>query len=274
MSLGQDGPSTRTRMPEGRGTPGGGARRPPPRRTLVTVVSVVVLLVAAIAFANRGGGSSSTSDANGSGGSASTGSSAGSSAATAPSGQDPVSGKTAGIPSGFAHTQQGVQSAATNYAVALGGVDMFNTARRHQIVATVYTAADTATLQAQLDQAYSQDSLKALGLNADGSAPSGLTFVSRTVPVGTKVTASAADAMTVEVWCTDLVGLAGSGSTNPVSSTWFTVTEKLVWVGGDWKIQSSSQKDGPAPVNGDSQAATADEIAGAVQDFGGFTYAR
>jgi uncharacterized protein YcbX len=80
--------------------------------------------------------------------------------------------------------------------------------------------------------------------------------------------------MTVEVWCTDLVGLAGSGSTNPVSSTWFTVTEKLVWVGGDWKVRSSSQKDGPAPVNGDSQAATADEIAGAVQDFGGFTYAR
>lgn len=277
MSLGQDGPPTRTRMPEGHGTHGGGARRPQPRRALVTVVSVVMLLIAAIAFANRGGnGSSPSSAANGSGGSAATGSSgSGSSAApTAPSGQAPVSGKTAGIPAGFAHSAQGGQSAAANYAVALGGVDMFNTNRRHQIVATVYAASDTATLQTQLDQAYSSDSLKALGLNPDGTAPSGLTFVSRTVPVGTKATASAADAMTVEVWCTDLVGLAGQGSTNPVSSTWFTVTEKLVWVGGDWKIQSSSQKDGPAPVSGDNRAATADEIAGAVRDYGGFTYAR
>jgi hypothetical protein len=280
MSLGQDGPPTRTRMPEGHGTHGGGARRPQPRRTLVTVVSIVLLLIAAIAFANRGGDGSSSA-ANGSGGTAATGSngsgtdnSDGSTDSTAPSGQAPVSGKTAGIPSGYAHTEQGAQSAAANYAVALGGVDMFSTARRHQIVATVYAAADAAELQTQLDQAYSQNALKTLGLNPDGTAPSGLTFVSRTVPVGTKVTASAADAMTVEVWCTDLVGLAGEGSTNPVSSAWFTVTEKLLWVGGDWKIQSSSQKDGPAPVSSDNRAATADEIAGAVQDYGGFTYAR
>jgi len=80
--------------------------------------------------------------------------------------------------------------------------------------------------------------------------------------------------MTVEVWCTDLVGLAGQGSTNPVSSAWFTTTEKLVWVGGDWKIESSSQQDGPAPVSGDQRASTANEIAGAVRDYGGFTYAR
>jgi hypothetical protein len=273
MSLGQDGPSTRTRMPEGHTPHGGSGRRAQPRRALVTVVGVVVLLIAAIAFANRGG--HDTPSGSPSAGSAPAGSgSKGSAATTAPSGVRPVTGSADGLPAGFAHTAQGAQSAAANYAVALGGVDMFNADRRHRIVAAVHDPAVTAKLQTALDQAYSGDALKSLGLKPDGTAPSGLTFVSRTVPVGTKVTASTPDTATVQVWCTDLVGLAGQGSTNPVSSTWFTTTEQLVWVGGDWKIESSSQRSGPAPVNGDDRAATADEIAGAVRDFGGFTYAR
>ncbi|MDD1061684.1 hypothetical protein NMG29_26285 [Streptomyces cocklensis] len=280
MSLGQDGPPTRTRMPEGHTTHGGGTRRPQPRRALVTVVGIVVLLIAALAFANRGdhpsAGGGSTGGGTSGGGTGSHGSDA---APTAPTGQKPVDGKGgAGIPAGFAHTDQGAQSAAANYAVALGSADMFNTDRRHRIVSSIYDPAVSAGLQTSLDQAYAGAALKSLGLTADGTAPAGFTFVSRTVPIGTKVTsgsgAGSADAKSVEVWCTDLVGLAGSGSTKPVSTAWFTITEQLVWSNGDWKIRSSSQKDGPAPVAADNQAASADEIAGAVRDYGGFTYAR
>jgi hypothetical protein len=279
MSFGQDpdGPPTRTRMPEGHLGPGTAGRRPQPRRALVTVVSVVVVLIAALAFATRGGGSSSSSDDAGGGTDSGTHVSAGHSTATAPSGTAPVTTKADGIPSGFPHTAQGAQSAAANYAVALGGTDMFDTAARHRIVSDLYTPQATAALQGQLDQAYSSSAIRALGLNADGTAPQGLTFVSRTVPVGTKVTAQSADAATVEVWCTALSGLAGQGSTKPVTTSWFTITEKLVWTaagGGDWKIGASSQKEGPAPVSGDQQVATADQIAGAVQQYGGFTYAR
>ncbi|MFI0723998.1 hypothetical protein [Streptomyces sp. NPDC021224] len=292
MSLGQDGPPTRTRLPEGHSAHGG-TRRPQPRRALVTVVGIVVLLIAALAFANRGDHPSAAHDnADGSGGtpgsssSGSTGSSTGTAtgshgaktAPTDPTGQQPVQGKSAaGIPAGFAHTEQGAQSAAANYAVALGSADMFNATRRHAIVTAIYDPSVRATLQHDLDSAYSGDALKNLGLDADGTAPDGLTFVSRTVPIGTKVTAGGAagsGTTTVEVWCTDLVGLAGTGSTKPVSTAWFTITEQLVWSGGDWKLRSSSQKDGPAPVAADNQAASADEIAGAVRDYGGFTYAR
>jgi hypothetical protein len=267
-------------MPEGHTTHGGGTRRPQPRRALVTVVGIVVLLIAALAFANRGDhpsvGGGSTGGGTSGGGTGSHGSDA---APTAPTGQKPVDGKGgAGIPAGFAHTDQGAQSAAANYAVALGSADMFNTDRRHRIVSSIYDPAVSAGLQTSLDQAYAGAALKSLGLTADGTAPAGFTFVSRTVPIGTKVTsgsgAGSADAKSVEVWCTDLVGLAGSGSTKPVSTAWFTITEQLVWSNGDWKIRSSSQKDGPAPVAADNQAASADEIAGAVRDYGGFTYAR
>jgi hypothetical protein len=258
---------------------------------LFTMVGIVVLLVAALAFANRGDHPSAGSDSMGSPGSGSSagtdpgssgsGSGSGSgkhaAAPTDPTGVKPVTGKgNTGIPAGFAHSDQGAQSAAANYAVALGSTDMFDAARRHGIVTALYDPAVSAALQTQLDAAYAGNALKNLGLNPDGSAPAGLTFVSRTVPIGTKVlpAGATADARTVEVWCTDLVGLAGTGSTKPVSTAWFTITEKLVWSHGDWKIHSSSQKDGPAPVAADTQAASAAEIAGAIRDYGGFTYAR
>ncbi|MCW2872380.1 hypothetical protein [Actinacidiphila oryziradicis] len=273
MSLGQDGPPTRTRLPETHSGPGGGTRRQPrSSRNLVTVVGVVVVLIAAIAFANRGGGNSS---GGGSGSGSGSNSGAGTQAQpTAPTGDKPVTGQAAGIAKGFAKSQQGAQSAAANYAVALGSDGMFRTDRRHTIVAAIHDPAVVGKLQGELDKAYSAAFLKDVGLNSDGSAPKGLTFVSRTVPVGTKVTGYSGSSATVEVWSTALGGLAGQGSTKPVSTTWFTLTEQLAWVNGDWKIESSSQKQGPAPVSGDDQAAGADEIANAVNGYGGFTYAR
>ncbi|MEU2869601.1 hypothetical protein ABZ769_10375 [Streptomyces olivoreticuli] len=274
---GSDRHLTRTRLPEGESDPYGPNRRGRgggrgsgsglSGRNLITVVGVVVLLIAAIAFANRGGGSSSDESDSGGGASAQ---------ATAPTGEKPVSGKdgATGIASGFAHTEQGAQSAASNYAVALGGDGMFKTDTRHAIVDGIHTPDAAPALQRDLDKAYSADFFKNVGLTPDGSAPKGLTFVSRTVPVGSKATAYNDGEATVAVWCTGLVGLAGQGSTKPVTQTWFTMTQKLRWVGNDWKIASSEQKQGPAPVSGDVPAAGAEEITNAVNGYGGFTYAR
>lgn len=276
MSLGQDGPPTRTRMPEGHGGQGGTARRPQPRRALVTVVSIVVLLIAAIAFANRGGGSSSP-DAGGSGspGAGSGGGKDGaSSTATAPSGQRPVTGKSAGIPSGFAHDQQGAQSAAANYAVALGGVDMFNTSARHTVIDTIADPGSRAALQAGFDRDYSASFYSQVGLTSAGQAPAGQTFVSRTLPAGAKIAAYDGASADVSVWCTGLFGLAGNASTKPVTSNWFTLTFKLRWSGSDWKVAQTGQTTGPTPVNGDNPVSNSDVISGAAQGFGGFTYAR
>ncbi|MEU2929690.1 hypothetical protein ABZ636_32245 [Streptomyces sp. NPDC007251] len=259
---------TRTRLPET--DPYGGApRRTPHRsssRSLVTVVGVVVLLIAAIAFANRGDGSSSD-------GSTTKGSQPHTSS-TAATGTRPVNTKTSGIPSGFAHTEQGAESAAANYASALGSDGMFNDVRRHEIVQTIADPSTVNTLQSGFDADYSAAFLKKIGLNNDGSAPAGSTFVNRTMPVGTKVTSYSDGAATAEVWCSGLFGIAGDSSTNPVTSSWFTVTMKLRWTDGDWKVLESTQKTGPTPVTGDNPVSGADEISKAVQEFGGFTYAR
>ncbi|MFD8642358.1 hypothetical protein ACFV14_18880 [Streptomyces zaomyceticus] len=260
---------TRTRLPEGNsGDVYGGARRPVrSSRSLITVVGVVVLLVAAIAFANRGGGE----PADAAGPNSDT---PGKTAPTAATGVPPVTGKNGRIPTGYAHDEQGAQSAATNYAVALGSAGMFQDGPREDLVRATHDPAVADDLLKRLDTSYSADFLTSIGLDGNGDAPTGLTFISRTVPVGAKVRDYTDTSATVDVWCTGLVGLAGTGSTKPVTSTWFTLTQKLTWVGGDWRIASSSQTEGPTPVNGDNRASVADEIAEAVEGYGGFTYAR
>ncbi|MFE7778943.1 hypothetical protein ACFU5O_34720 [Streptomyces sp. NPDC057445] len=258
---------TRTRLPEtgGSGDAYGGTRRPVrTSRSLVTVVGVVVLLIAAIAFVNRGGGTDSP---------ASTGKEQGP-APTAATGERPVTGKNGQIPKGYARNEQGAQSAAANYSVALVSAEILKPDSRARIVRQLFVADKVGELETSFDRAYSEEFLNKLGLDAKGNAAEGLTYVSRTAPVGTKVTKYADTSASVEVWCTGVFGTAGVGSTNPVTNDWFTMTLKLRWVDGDWKVESFSQKEGPAPVNADRRASDADQIAKAVEEFGGFTYAR
>ncbi|MFG2723172.1 hypothetical protein ACGFW5_33475 [Streptomyces sp. NPDC048416] len=258
---------TRTRLPETAGDAHGGPRRPPrTSRSLVMVVGVVVLLIAAIAFANRGGDDG--------GGSPDNASKPGAGRSTAATGTKPVPGKQAGIASGFAQSEQGVQSAAANYAVALGSTGMFNKDTRHQIDDSVYTATTAAKLKGPQDNAYSADFLKKLGLDAEGRTPPGNTFVSRTIPVGTRVLDYHPDHAKVSVWYTGLIGMSGPGSTDPVRTAWKTWTFELQWSDNDWKITDDNQTDGPAPVPGDIAASSADDISKAVEEYGGFTYAR
>ena len=252
---------TRTRFPESTGDAYGG-RRPAARgsRSLITVVGVVVLLIAAIAFANRGGGEGAET---GTGESKNPGV-----APTAATGVTPV-GK------GWGRDQQGAQSAAANYSVALGSADMFDAARRREIVDAVYAPDVAAARRGDLDKVYSDKAfLTRIGLQEDGTAPNGLTFISRVVPVGSKTENFGSDRATVAIWYSSLFGLAGEGSQNPVSESWYTNTYELRWVDGDWKVTGFEQKDGPAPVGRDQRASGAEEMADAVDQFGGFTYAR
>lgn len=267
MSLGDDQGSggyggTRVRLPEGDdGNPYGTPRRTgrSSSRSLVTVVGVVVVLIAAIAFANRGGDDSAST--------AESPADKPRTSPTAPTGTKPV-------PSGYAHDEQGAQSAAANYAVSLGSTGMFTADTRHEIVDALYTPDAAAALRAPMDAAYSAGFLAKLGLDADGAPPKGSTFVSRTTPLGSTVQKYSATDARVSVWYLGLLGMAGEKTTDPVTSSYRTWTFDLRWTDGDWKIVKDTQKDGPVPVPGDQRAATSEEISKAIEEYGGFTYAR
>lgn len=265
----EGGPTaTRTRLPDG--DTGG---RPPtrPGRSLVTVVAVIVLLIAAIAFANRGGGGGDDDSATGDNRSGS----APRADSTAPSGEKPVKNKEAGIPSGFPHSRQGAQSAAANYVVALNSTGMFTAAARERIIDTVYAPSVADARKTGLGKVYgSAKFLKRVGLDEDGKAPKGTTFVTRANPVGAKVLGYDDGKAKVAVWYSALFGLAGEDSKRPVTEGWYTNTFDMTWVNGDWKVTDLKQKDGPTPIGKDQAASPAEEMADAVEGFGGFTYGR
>ncbi|MFJ5885484.1 hypothetical protein [Kitasatospora cineracea] len=272
MPLSDDQPHTRTRLPVAEQTTPATGRQARPLRTLLTVLAVVTLLVVAVAVANRdkpaaGRGSAGTSGDRAPGAAASPD-------RTAASGQQPVATTSNGIGTGYPHTDQGAQSAAANYAVALGSTDMFRTDSRRTVLATVADPTALPALQARLDQAFTPETNARYGLDAQGKAPKGQTFISRIVPIGTRTTNGADTATKVDVWCTGLYGLAGEDSVVPVTQDWYTLTVTMRWTGSDWKLTDYSRAAGPAPLPGDQQAATAKEIADAVQQFGGFRYAR
>lgn len=257
---------TRTRFPESSSDPYGSPRRTPrASRGLIAVVGVVVLLIAAIAFANQSrtpqnppAASDKPQTTN----------------PTAATGVPPVDAKSTGIPKGFARSEQGAQSAAANYSAALVSAEILKPVARRQIVRQVFVTDKVPELEARLDRAYGKTFLDQAGLDANGNAARGLTYISRTVPVGTKTVNYSETTTTIEVWCTGIFGTAGVGSNNPVSNDWFTMTLTLKWADNDWKVESFAQKDGPAPVNADRMASTAEEISKAAAEFGGFTYAR
>ncbi|MGW0750035.1 hypothetical protein [Streptomyces sp. NPDC002587] len=256
---------TRTRLPDSAADPYGPARRTPrASRSLITVVGVVVLLIAAIAFANQGPDTPGPPSED----------KPPTSTSTSPTGTDPVTGKTSGIPKGFAHDEQGAQSAAANYAVVLGSDGMFKKSTRNALLDVIYTPEAGQQLKGPLDQAYSATLLSQMGLDANGNAPQGSVFVSRTIPVGTKLENYSPAAAKVSVWYMGLIGMSGPQSTDPVRTVWKTWTFSLAWTGNDWKAVADDQTDGPAPVPGDVRASTSDDISKAITDFGGFTYAR
>ncbi|MBA0053798.1 hypothetical protein E0L36_23950 [Streptomyces sp. AJS327] len=259
---GERGLTTRTHLP---GDEGGG--RPParPGRNLITVIGVVVLLIAAIAFANKGDGGDTEAG----------GDDKGDAQPTAPSGEKPVEDSANGIASGFPRTEQGAQSAAANFAVALVSDKIVQPEERQRIVSQVFVPSRVDEMRTKMDKAYSTTFLDGMGLDEDGKAAAkGATYVSRTAPVGTTVVTYENRSAKVDVWCTGVFGMAGEDTTNPVTSDWFTMKLDLRWADGEWKVHGFTQKQGPAPVNGDNRASTADQIAEAVRKFGGFTYAR
>jgi hypothetical protein len=231
---------------------------------------MVAVLVLAVAVLNRTSGNTTAAPTNTSSGAAKAATSG--DGATAPTGTQPVTTTQNGIATGFPHTSEGAQSAAVNYADALGSSDMYASAKRHAIVTTVTTPSSTAHLQSTLDTQYAQLN-KTLGLH-DGVAPAGLTFVSRPLPVGAKLDSYSSDKATVEVWSDQLGGLAGTGSTKPVTEYWYTLTMQMQWSGNDWTIDSYTSVDGPAPISGNQQASTAQSLSAAVNQFGGLRYAR
>jgi hypothetical protein len=245
-------------------------------RGVLALAAVVVVVAAVIAINSSKHGTGGTSQG------ASTGVGGGVPPATATVGGSgpgsasgpafPAQSGANGVLTGYADTQDGAVAAAANFVAAYGSDAMMTTDSRHQIVHAIADPAIESNLQTELDQAFAL-AAQGFGLDKNGKAPTGQTFVSRAVPFGTSVTGFSASKATVAVWINMIAGTAGQGSTHPVSETWTTVTLNLSWVNGDWKWSSFTQAAGPTPVPAGQQVSSSSDLQQAVKQFARLRYA-
>jgi hypothetical protein len=241
----------------------------------VLALAAVVVVVAGVIAIN----SSKHNDTAASQG-ASTGVGGGVPPATATVGQSPAGAvsspafPTASIGSvlvGYPNSQAGAEAAAANYVSAFASDDMVHPDSRHKLIQQIADPAIEPALQNSLDVAFNR-TLSAYGLDAQGNPPKGQTFVYRNVPIGVNVKSYTNAKAVVAVWDTTIDGIAGQGSTEPITQTWSTSTLTLTWVGNDWRLNDFSQADGPTPVSTQQGSLPAD-IQKAVQQFARLRYA-
>ncbi|ELP69956.1 hypothetical protein PV735_46845 [Streptomyces turgidiscabies] len=209
-----------------------GAKAAPPARSrrhrgLIAGVGVVVSLVAVIALANRGWtGSEETPGA----------------------AANPLAPE---VP----HSRKGAEYAAAQMATAIGSEGMYNTQRRHALLQAIVDPDQRDELQRAYDTNYTTDLNAKIGLDTEGKAPAGATFVSRMMPAGTAVVAYGHTEASVDVWCRSLFSLTGKNvaTERPAKSTWSTVSVTLRWTDNGWRMSEGAvDNKGPEPESTES----------------------
>lgn len=153
----------------------------------------------------------------------------------------------AGVPVGYARSEEGAAAALLNYSVVLARLVLEPPAERQaalRLLATPEFAQRTAT---QLDRARAAAEQGPLGAALRGEG----TAVFRGGPLGFRVVKATRDEAAVDTWAFGLV--AATSGLEP-RMTFQTSTSTLRWVDGDWKLAASRSRPGPAPaVDEDAQ---------------------
>jgi hypothetical protein len=147
---------------------------------------------------------------------------------------------TADVPVGYAHTEQGAVSAATNYLASLAKATVSNQPTRDQMIAALAAEGSRAALQQQYDWASAE-----VGRDLHLERPESVQAVVRMIPVGWQLIRY--DGRTAEVLVFG-TGLYGSSAGVPVRETWGVNTVTLTWENGDWKLVSSTTEPAIVPL--------------------------
>lgn len=167
---------------------------------------------------------------------------------------------------GYRQSREGAMAAALDDLAVYGSPAMYDASRRAALIAGMTSPSVEATLQRQVDAAFTQAG-NVLGLDSSGRSAAG-TLVARSVPVGTRAVSYDGSRAVVAVWQSGLLGVAGPASRNPVQESWSTETVTLDWVEGTWKWATLQHAEGPVPIGSAQVPASAEAIADAARRFG------
>ncbi|MEU3455243.1 hypothetical protein ABZ671_16855 [Micromonospora sp. NPDC006766] len=166
----------------------------------------------------------------------------------------------AGVPAGFARSQDGAAEAATAWLAMVEGGAALDASRRSSLLAAVgdpdFVRAAEARLAARA---------LVLGLDPIGLSPRGTVMAVAQVDRGAyRVARFSVASAAVEVWYPYVLGVRGSGD-GPIGVRWRRAAIELRWdsAAGDWRLPSDfGFADGPDPQGADpSQVDKADALA-------------
>ena len=153
----------------------------------------------------------------------------------------------AGVPVGYARTEAGAVSAASQFTVALGSELMLDPAAREAAIAAISVAEGTDDLE-QLGELVGLFADR-LNLTPDLLDEPGV--VVRSLPTGWDVASYTPDEATVRVWNTGLFMAPGREA---FMAPWNTTAYRLRWVDDDWRVAGMTTDDGPTPPIGQAPA--------------------
>jgi hypothetical protein len=208
------------------------APAPRPRRRALTVCIGLVAVLVTAGMVTAGLRSSHTSPA--------PASPAAAPAAAAGAGADSSNGLHLkdGVPVGYARTESGAKSAATNYQIAQSTAQFLaNPDVRHKVSAVVM-APDALTQRLSSLDSQSQTAMTNLGINANGQTQDGAPLINRQAVLSATVSSFSPDVATVQLWTVAVTGVATTTTQMPPTSEFSTWNYTLTWTGGDWKAVS------------------------------------
>ena len=141
-----------------------------------------------------------------------------------------------GIPSGFAHDEDGALAASTTFITLGGSVVNAGPAAVRPVISAI-SASSTAERRVA-ETVVALDDLRSR--LSGGTGP----VVLVQAPVMVRIDDYSDERASITMWTTTV--LARRGVADP-QSTWSTVTFELVWERGDWRLLSETSIAGPTP---------------------------
>lgn len=156
-----------------------------------------------------------------------------------------------GVGVGWPHTQAGAVAALFADNATLGNPRvLLNPGRRTQVLSLVATARYAATFAGAGARALAQARNTPLGRGLE----SGAQTVYLSVPIAYRVVSYTADSIKIFAYGVSVIG--NDQGLQP-RATWATTITTAVWQDSDWRVDTASSADGPAPA---SSAAPTDAV--------------
>lgn len=145
----------------------------------------------------------------------------------------------AGMPVGFAQTEQGARAAALTYSGASQLWLYFTDEEIEEAVAAIATPTAAPSLAREVvgEVGVAREALSA--------SPGRVWWIVR--PLATRVESFTPDRARISVWTVTVLSAADVALPQ---SEWITVTVELVWSDGDWLVEAITDAAGPTPMLG------------------------